>query len=154
MRVTVAAPAVLAMLALGLPARAAAPCQNYPASVARALKPRIEALRLIEREAADRLKGLDTRPFSYLVAQANSAAGQIGEARALEQEDGLDRCPEAVPHVRRVCMSAALALADLLAQQATGIVSPISRQTYAQAIAICESLIGLPALQTLWRISD
>jgi hypothetical protein len=135
-------------------AKAAAACGNYPALVARALKPRIEALRSIEREAADRLKGLDTRPFSYLVAQANSAARLIGEARALEEEDALERCPDPVPHVRRVCATAALALAGMLDAQAGGAGREILRGEYAQAMAICEGLVGLPPLPTAWRTSD
>jgi hypothetical protein len=122
--------------------------------VARTLKPRVEALRLIEREAADRLKGFDTRPFSYLVAQANSTANLIGETHALEEEDGLDRCPEPIPHARRVCATAALALAGLLDAQAAGAGRGILQQTYAQAIAACETLVGLPPLSTVWRGSN
>jgi hypothetical protein len=128
----------------------AAPCRNYPAIAAHAIKPRVEAVRLVEREAADRLVGLDTRPFPYLVGQARAAAGAIGEPRALQDEDGLDRCPDAVPHVRRVCASAALALAGALAEQA----SQISRQIYAQAMTICEGFMGLAPLRTGWRTSD
>jgi hypothetical protein len=145
----------LAILCASLAAAAAAaPCRNYPAAAARAIKPRVEALRLVEREAADRLVGLDTRPFPYLVGQARAAAGAIGEVRALQDEDGLDRCPEAVPHVRRVCASAALALAGALEEQAAGAASKISKQIYAQAMALCESFMGLAPLQTALRISD
>src|SRR5258708_1598134 len=106
--------AALAILLSPSLAAAAAPCRNYPAAAAHAIKPRVEALRLVEREAADRLIGLDTRPFPYLVGQARATAGAIGEGRALQDEDGLDRCPDAVPHVRRVCASAASALARAL----------------------------------------
>ena len=58
-----------AILCSSLTAAEAAPCRNYPAAAARAIKPRVEALRFIEREASDRLTGLDTRPWPYLVAQ-------------------------------------------------------------------------------------
>jgi hypothetical protein len=135
-------------------APAAAPCRNYPATAARAIKPRVEALRLVEREAADRLSGLDTRPFPFLVGQARAAAGAIGEPRALQDEDGLDRCPDAVPHVRRVCIAAALALAGALEEQAAGQASQISKQIYAQAMAICEGFMGLAPLRTAWRTPD
>jgi hypothetical protein len=149
----------LAAIALLLPASAAAaPCRNYPAVVAHAIKLRVEAVRLIEREAADRLSGLDTRPWGYLVGQARASAAAIGEARALADEDGLDRCPDPVPHVRRVCATAALALAGALDEQAAGasvgVSNGISRQTYAQAMAICESFTGLPPLHTFLRASD
>jgi hypothetical protein len=132
----------------------AAPCRNYPAVAAHGIKPRVEAVRLVEREAADRLVGLDTRPFAYLVGQARGAAGAIGEARAVRDEDGLERCPDAVPRVRRVCASAALALAAVLEEEAAGAASPISKQIYAQTIAICEGLVGLAPLRTPWRASD
>jgi hypothetical protein len=130
----------------------AAPCRNYPVAVARVIKPRVEALRMVEREAADRVSGLDSRPWPYLEGQARAAAAVIGETRALQDEDGLDRCPDPVPHVRRVCASAALAGA--LEEQAAGGVTPISKQIYAQAMAICEGFMGLAPLRTAWRASD
>jgi hypothetical protein len=146
--------AALALLLSVSAASAAAPCRNYPQLAARAIKPRVEALRLIEREAADRLSGLDTRPWPYLIGQARAAAAAIGEPRALQDEDGLERCPEAVPHVRRVCATAALALAGALAEEAAGAATPISKQAYGQAMAICEGFMQLAPLQSVWRASD
>ncbi len=69
----------------------AASCADYPRSASRAVKPRVEALRLIEREAADRRQGLDTRPYPYLVEQARAVAEAVGEARALQEEDDLEK---------------------------------------------------------------
>jgi hypothetical protein len=135
--------AALALLCSSLAGAEAAPCRNYPAVAARAIKARVEALRLVEREAADRLIGLDTRPFPFLSGQARAVADAIGEAGALQDEDGLDRCPEAVPHVRRVCATAARALAGAIEEQAAGAAGTISKQIYAQAMAICEGFIGL-----------
>jgi hypothetical protein len=135
-------------------ATAAAPCRSYPAVAARAIKPRVETLRLIEREAADRLVGLDTRPFPFLSGQARAGADLIGEARALQDEDGLDRCPDPVPHVRRVCATAARSLAGALDEQAAGVASTVSKQSYAQAMAICEGFMGLAPLHTAWRTFD
>jgi hypothetical protein len=146
--------AALAILVSVAAASAAAPCRNYPAAAARAIKPRIEALRLIEREAVDRLAGLDTRPWPYLVGQARAAAGSIGEARALQDEDGLDRCPDPVPHVRRVCASAALALAGALEEQEAGAARQISKQIYGQAMAICEGFMGLAPVHSALRTSE
>ena len=146
--------AALGILFSASTALAAAPCRNYPATAARAIKPRVEALRLTEREATDRQAGLDTRPWPYLVGQARAVAGAIGETRALQDEDGLERCPEAVPHVRRVCASAALALAGALEEEAAGAASKISKQIYGQAMAICEGFMGLAPLATALRESD
>ncbi|HEY3640662.1 MAG TPA: hypothetical protein VGL31_06190 [Xanthobacteraceae bacterium] len=146
--------AALALLLSVSAASAAAPCRNYPQLVARAIKPRVEAVRRIEREAADRLSGLDTRPWPYLIGQARAAAAAIGEPRALQDEDGLERCPEAVPHVRRVCATAALALAGALEDEAAGAATPISKQVYGQAMAICEGFMRLAPLQSVWRALD
>jgi hypothetical protein len=132
----------------------AAPCGNYPAVAARAIKPRVEALRLVEREAADRRVGLDTRPWPYLVGQARAVAAAVGETRALQDEDGLDRCPNPVPHVRRGCASAALALAGAIEEEAAGAASQMSKQIYGQAMAICEGFMGLTPLDTALRASD
>jgi hypothetical protein len=144
----------LALLLSVSAATAAAPCRNYPQLAARAIKARVEAVRLVEREAADRLIGLDTRPFPFLVGQARAGADAIGEVRALEEEDGLDRCPEPIPHVRRVCATAARALAGALGEQDAGAATTISKQIYAQAMAICEGFLGLAPLRTAWRTSD
>jgi hypothetical protein len=146
--------AALAFLLSVSAASAAAPCRNYPQLAARAIKARVEALRLVEREAADRLIGLDTRPFPFLSGQARAGADAIGEARALEDEDGLDRCPEPVPHVRRVCAIAGRALAGALEEQGADTARMTSKQSYAQAMAICEGLVGLAPLRTAWRTSD
>jgi hypothetical protein len=135
-------------------AAAAAPCQGYPALAARAIKPRVEALRLVEREGAGRLIGLDTRTFDYLVGQARAVAAVIDDTKGLEDEDGLARCPDAVPHVRRVCGVAALALASALEEQAAGAASVAARQAYGQAMPICEGLIGLAPLHSAFRTAD
>jgi len=122
--------ALAVVLAAGDPA-AAASCSGYPAAAARALKPRVEALRLTEREASDRLTGLDTRPHSYLAGQARAAAAAIGDAKALQEEDELSRCPEPVAHVRRICAMAALALAGAIEELAAGGATSLSKRTYA-----------------------
>jgi hypothetical protein len=114
----------------------------------------VEALRLIEREAADRLIGLDTRPFAYLAGQARAAAGTIGESKALQEEDELGHCPDAIPHVRRVCVIAALALAGVIEEQEAGAATRGSKPVYAEAVAICEGLLGLKPLRTALRASD
>lgn len=132
----------------------AASCREYLPAAARAVKPRVEAVRMVEREAADRIKGLDTRPYPYLASQARAVADAIGEAHALAEEDELEKCPVAIAHVRRVCATAARALAFAIEEQATGGASAISRQTYAQAMGICEGLSGVSPLRTVLRASD
>jgi hypothetical protein len=145
---------LIAALSIHDQAKAQASCRDYTKVAARAVKPRLEALHLVEREAADRLKGLDTRTFEYLAAQARAAADAINERKALQDEDGLGRCPDPVPHVRRVCGTAALALAAALEEQAVGTASALSKQAYGEAAAICEGLVGLAPVPSAFRISD
>jgi hypothetical protein len=79
----------------------AASCRGYPQDVRAAIKKHVEALRALEHEAADRLKGLDTRTFEYLLVQARGTAAAIADKDALAKEEGLDRCRGDVPPVRR-----------------------------------------------------
>jgi hypothetical protein len=153
MRAICALAALAALLAAGERA-AAASCLGYPALAARAIKSRVEGVRLVEREAGDRLVGLDTRPFPYLAAQARAAAAVIGEAKALQEEDELDRCPNPVAHVRRVCAMAALALANAIEEQEAGRASTISKQAYAEAMAACEGHMGLGPARSRFRTLD
>jgi len=69
-------------------------------------KPRVEALAAGRARSCRSFDGLDTRPWTYLIGQAGAAANAIGETRALQDEDGLGRCPDVVSHVRRVCATA------------------------------------------------
>jgi hypothetical protein len=148
---------VLAASAVLLAARdraAAASCGDYAAAAARAIKSRVEAVRLIEREAGDRLIGLDTRPFPYLAAQARAAAAAIGEGKALREEDELSRCPDPVPHVRRICAMATLALASAIEEHEAGRASTVSKQAFAEAMALCEGHMGLAPARSRFRTLD
>jgi hypothetical protein len=141
--------------ALALPFEAeAAPCRGYPESVRSAIKGRIESLRMIEREAADRLVGLDTRTFPFLAGEARKLADTIANSKALKDEDGLKRCRIAVPSVRRLCRSAAEGLAILLDAQEAGTGSNELKATYAEPMGQCEGFMGLQPLKTTIRTTD
>ena len=152
MRVRVGIVAVGA--ALTLDAAEAAPCRGYPESVRSAIKTRIEALRMIEREAADRLVGLDTRTFPFLAGEARKLADTIATSNALKDEDDLKRCRNAVPPVLRVCRNAAEGLAALLDAQEAGTAITELKQTYAESIARCEGFMSLQPLKTAIRTTD
>ena len=142
----------------------AASCRGYPQGVRAAIKKQVQVLRALEHEATDRLKGLDTRPFDYLLGQARAAAGVIGDKDALAAEEGLSRCPQSIPPVRRVCTEAAHALVGLIEQQAGD--SPATqakpaaaqqaeaKQTYARAMPQCERWMDFAPLVTVFRTSD
>jgi hypothetical protein len=147
----------------------AASCRGYPQGVRAAIKKQVEVLRALEREAADRLKGLDTRPFDYLLDQVRAAAGAIDDKDAQAAEDGLSRCPQSIPPVRRVCTEAAHALVSLIEQQAAGSATTQAKQAeakqaeakqaeakqaYARAMPQCERWMDFAPLVTVFRTSD
>jgi len=141
--------------ALALPLEAeAAPCRGYPESVRSAIKNRIESLRMIEREAADRLLGLDTRTFPFLAGEARRLGDVIASPKMLKDEDDLKRCRIAVPPVRRICRSAAEGLTTLLEAQESGAVTAELKQTYADPMRQCEGFMGLQPLKTTIRTTD
>ena len=85
----------------------AASCRNYGREIQAAIKGHVEALRKIEHETADRIAGLDTRPFDYLLTQARTAADAIGDKFGLDEEDALSRCRNYIAPVRHTCAAAA-----------------------------------------------
>jgi hypothetical protein len=158
---------------------AAASCRGYQHAVRAAIKKQVRVLRALEHEATDRLKGLDTRPFDYLLGQARAAAGVIGDKDALAAEAGLSRCPQSIPPVRRVCTEAAHALVGLIEQHAgdspttqakqaeakqaeakqteakqTEAKQTEAKQAYARAMPQCERWMDFAPLVTVFRTSD
>jgi len=111
-------------------------------------------MRALEREAADRLKGLDTRTFDYLLRQTRAVAGVIADKNALAAEEELSRCRESIPPVRRVCAEAAQALASLIEARAAGTADKTPKQLYAQAMPQCERWMDFPPLNTVFRTPD
>jgi hypothetical protein len=147
---------------------AAASCRGHQHAVPAAIKKQVQVLRALEHEATDRLKGLDTRPFDYLLGQARAAAGVIGDKDALAAEEGLSRCPQSIPPVRRVCTEAAHALVGLIehagdspttqakpaeAKQAEAKQTE-AKQAYARAMPQCERWMDFAPLATVFRTSD
>lgn len=129
----------------------AASCRNYGREIQAAIKGQVEALRRIEHETADRTTGLDTRPFDYLLAQAQTAAGIIGDKFGLEAEDGLSRCRNYIAPVRHTCAEAATALVAIIDEHARGAVTNLPREQYLAAMPTCERWMGLTPLQTKLR---
>jgi hypothetical protein len=81
----------------------AASCRNYGQEIQAAIKGHVVALRKIEHETADRITGLDTRPFEYLLTQARTAADAIGDKFGLDEEAALSRCRNYIAPVRHTC---------------------------------------------------
>jgi hypothetical protein len=153
-RITVTFGAVLAVVASFAFDVEAASCGSYPQDIRAAIKKHVETLRALEREAADRLKGLDTRTFDYLLGQARAVAGVIADKDALAAEEELSRCSESIPPVRRVCAEAAQALVSLIEARAAGATDKAPKQVYAQAMPQCERWMDFLPLTTVFRTLD
>ena len=163
MRTRCAAFAVLMLTALTLATQAltahaqSAPlppvsCRNYPEMIRPSVRPRVEALRRLEREADDRLRGLDTRTYPFLAGEARKAADLIADAKMLENEEaGTKACRNAVPMVRANCRAAALAFAASLDDEEKGEANKDNRKAYGDSMVECERSMGLGPLNTPWR---
>ncbi|MGD9768759.1 MAG: hypothetical protein AB7U62_14045 [Pseudolabrys sp.] len=129
-------------------------CRRYPpADVTASLKSQAEAMRKIEIETADRLGGLDTRPYDWLLEQARTAETAIAVPALLKAEDKLfERCRNAVRPVRRGCAAASAALVEVLdGLAAEGQARRVSRQVYLQTMPLCERWLGLKPLESALR---
>jgi hypothetical protein len=149
--VRLAVGAVLFAGMLATPAAQAASCRNYGREIQAAIKGQVETLRKIEHETADRIAGLDTRPFDYLLTQAQTAANAIGDKVGLEEEDALRRCRNYIAPVRHTCAAAATALADMIETLARGGADMPSKPDYIEAMPKCERWMGLTPLRTMLR---
>jgi hypothetical protein len=147
--------ALAIVLALSAPAAAQTyDCRRYPPSdVTASLKAQAEAMRKIEVEAADRIRGLDTRPYDWLLEQVRAAEKAISVAASLKAEDALfERCRNAVRPVRRGCAAASAALVEVLDELATaGKARRESRQVYLQTMPLCERWLGLTPQESALR---
>ena len=132
----------------------AASCGSDRKDVRAAIKKHVETLRALEREAADRLKGLDTRTFDYLLGQTRAVVRVIADKDALAAEEELSRCRESIPPVRRVCAEAAQALVSLIEARAAGATDKAPKQVYAQAMPQCERWMDFLPLNTVFRTPD
>lgn len=148
--------ATLAVAAvLVLPATAAVAqysCRGYPSPrVLGELKPHVEMLRRVEREAADRLIGLDTRTFEWLLDQARAAHAKIAVPILLQLEEETRRCRNYVRPVRGDCAAGGAALLRVVADLVAGEATSETRTAYAQAMRLCELGMDLAPLDTALR---
>jgi hypothetical protein len=144
-------------IVLALSATAAAQtydCRRYPpADVTASLKTQAEAMRKIEIETADRVRGLDTRPYDWLLEQVRAAEKAISVPALLKAEDALfERCRNAVRPIRRGCAAASAALVEVLTEFAeAGRARKESRQVYLQTMPLCERWLGLTPQESALR---
>lgn len=146
--------AVLAATLASPGAGEAASCRWYGKEIQASIKKHVEALRRIEHEAADRIVGLDTRPYDFLLKEARAATDLIADKFGLEEEDALKRCRNYIAPVRSTCAGAAQTLVALIEEQAAGAATKVTKEKYAQAMPQCERWMGLTPLKTAFRSID
>ena len=127
-------------------------CAGFTKSNRSQLLPPAEALRAVEREASDRLKGLDSRPFDFLRDAAKGAAASIAEPGALAHEDEMNACW--TRPARSLCAKAAVLLVGLLEKLIASGKPDDDKPAYAAAIGRCESALDLKPLRTLIRATE
>ena len=125
-------------------------CRNFARASQAAFAKEVDQLRQYEREAADRLKGLDSRPYRFMRDEAAKALAVIADAAALKDEDAL-RCPTAIKPIRKICAGSAQLLVDILDKHVMSATPDYDKPQYASAMAECETLLGLKPLTTRIR---
>jgi hypothetical protein len=142
-----------ALPTLSAPAAAQAySCRGYPPpAVLSQIKSRVEALRRFEREAADRLLGLDTRPYDWLLEQVRAGEVAIAVPALLAAEDALGKCRNFIQPLRRDCAVGAAALMRVVEELVAGEATSEAKMAYARTMSHCEQLLGLAPLRTALR---
>ena len=125
-------------------------CRNFAREAQAAFAKEVNQLRQYEREAADRLKGLDSRPYRFMRDEAAKALAVIADAAALKDEEAL-RCPTAIKPIRKICAGSAQLLVDILDKHVASATPDYDKPQYASAMAECETLLGLKPLTTRIR---
>src|SRR6266700_46928 len=83
-------------------------CRNYLLAARADIGKHVATMQRLEHEASDRLKGLDSRPFDFLLGEARKTAAIIADPALQGAGGSTDRRDSAHP-VRRICLDAAQA---------------------------------------------
>jgi hypothetical protein len=130
-------------------------CPNYLQAARADIGKHVATMQRYEREANDRVKGLDTRPFAFLLAEARKTAAIIADP-ALQPKGGPDKggpadCRDPTHPVRKICADAAQAWVDLLQKYASTPKPDYDRPRFAASVEDCEKLMDLKPLKSAIR---
>ena len=132
----------------------AASCRGFARAAQAAIGAHVATLQRLEHEASDRLKGLDSRPFDFLLGEARKAGTVIADPVALKDEEELARCRNATKPIRKICAGAAQALVDILDRHVANPKPEYDKPQYAAAMAACEQAMGRKELKSALRGTD
>ena len=125
-------------------------CRNYLRAARADIGKHVAALQRLEHEASDRQKGLDSRPFDFLLGEARKTAAIITDP-ALQGAGGSKECRDPAQPVRRMCRDAAQAWVEVLEKYAASPKPGYDRQRFAATVEDCEKLMDLKPLKSLIR---
>jgi hypothetical protein len=128
-------------------------CRSYLRAARADIGKHVAAMQRLEHEASDRLKGLDSRPFDFLLGEARKTAAIIADP-ALQGAGGSKDCRDPTHPVRRICVDAAQAWVEVLAKYLAGPKPDYDRQGFAATVGDCEKLMDLKPLKSIIRASD
>jgi hypothetical protein len=126
-------------------------CRHFGKEARDAIGAHVAALQRIEHEASDRLKGLDSRPFDFLLGEARRVTAIIADPAALEREKELERCRNRTTLIRKMCAGAAEMLVEILDKHRATEKPEYDKPPYATAMAACEQAMGHKELKSLIR---
>jgi hypothetical protein len=126
-------------------------CRGFLKAARKEIGSYVAALQRYEHEASDRLKGLDTRPFDLILADARKTVAIIDDPASLKREEGLDRCRNWTRPVRKICAEAARALVDVLVKYVADPKPDYDKARFADTMAECEKLMDLKPLPSAIR---
>ena len=126
-------------------------CKGFLQSARLAIGGEVAALRRVEHEASDRLKGLDSRPFEVLRDEVRKTAAIIGPPGILKLEEELKRCRNWTVPVRKICADAGQMLADILDKYVAAPKPDYDKAVYAAAARECERLMDMKPLASAIR---
>jgi hypothetical protein len=129
-------------------------CRGFLQAARKDIGTHVAAMQRYEYEASDRLKGLDTRPFDVVLADARKTAAIIDNPASLKLEEGLERCRNWTRPVRKICAEAARALVDVLEKYAANPKPDYDKPRFADTMAECEKLMDLKPLASAIRGTD
>lgn len=129
-------------------------CRGFLQAARTSMGDGVAALRWVEHEASDRLKGLDTRPFEVLRDEARKTTAIIGHPDILKLDEGLKRCRNWTQPVHEICADAGQMLAEILDKHAAAPKPDYDKAAYAAAMKECERLMDVKPLASAIRGTD
>ena len=128
-------------------------CPNYLQAARADLAKPVAAMQRLEHEASDRSKGLDSRPFDFLLGEARKAAAIIADP-ALQDARGSKDCRDPAHPVRQICRDAAQVWVEVLAKYVANSKPDYDKRRFAATVEDCEKLMDLKPLKSVIRATD